>query len=74
MKIYRKSFVTGKTNCMDIDITPLQYRDWRIGGLIQDVMPHISAEEREFIINNTMKDHWIIQHKYVGGQKMLQLD
>ncbi len=43
---------------MDIDITPLQYRDWRLGALIQDVMPHISADEREFIISGTTKEDW----------------
>tara|TARA_R100000353_G_C6421805_1_gene173394 strand:+ start:129 stop:344 length:216 start_codon:yes stop_codon:yes gene_type:complete len=58
MKIYRKSFVTGRTNVMDIDITPIQYRDWRLGGLIQDVMPHISADEREFIISGLTKEDW----------------
>ena len=58
MKIYRKSFVTGRTNCMDIDITPIQYRDWRLGGLIQDVMPHISADEREFIFSGSTREDW----------------
>ena len=43
---------------MDIDITPLQYRDWRLGALIQDVMPHISADEREFIISGSTKEDW----------------
>ena len=58
MKIYRKSPITGKTNCMDIDITPNQYRSWNEGSLIQDVMPHISADEREFIISGSTKQDW----------------
>ena len=58
MKIYRSSPLTGRVNVMDIDISASQYRDWEQGGLIQDVMPHISADEREFIISGSTREDW----------------
>jgi len=42
---------------MDIDITLAQYVSWERGGiLIQNAMPNISLDEREFIISGCMPD------------------
>lgn len=51
MIIVRKSPVTGKMNYRDIDITFEQYDAWSNGELIQDAMPHLSVEDREFIVS-----------------------
>lgn len=51
MIIVRKSPVTGKMNYRNISITDKQYLDWESGEVIQDVMPDISPEDREFIIS-----------------------
>ena len=51
MIIVRKSPVTGKMNHRDIDITFEQYDAWANGELIQDAMPHLSVEDREFIVS-----------------------
>ena len=51
MIIVRKSPVTGKMNERDINITFDQYESWANGTLIQDAMPNITAEEREFIVS-----------------------
>ena len=50
MVIKRKSILSGKTSSMDLPITQLQYDLWRNGMLIQDVMPEIGVEQREFLI------------------------
>jgi len=50
MIIERKSILSGKTSSMDLPITQLQYDLWRNGMLIQDVMPEIGVEQREFLI------------------------
>tara|TARA_B110000285_G_scaffold114287_1_gene129615 strand:+ start:333 stop:539 length:207 start_codon:yes stop_codon:yes gene_type:complete len=50
MVIERKSILSGKTSSMDLPITQLQYDLWRNGMLIQDVMPEIGIEQREFLI------------------------
>ena len=49
MIINVKSILTGLSCSKDIDVTPLQISKWQLGGLIQDVMPNISAEDRDFI-------------------------
>lgn len=56
MIIVRKSPVTGKLNQRDIDITFEQYEAWSNGKLIQDAMPHLSVEDREFIVSGCTAD------------------
>ena len=58
MQIVRTSRISGNTNVMDIDITTDQFLSWINGSLIQDVMPDISADEREFIMTGTTPDEW----------------
>lgn len=58
MKITRESPVTGKLNTLDIDITLSQLLRWRKGELVQDVAPHLSAEEREFLISGATAEDW----------------
>lgn len=50
MIIERKSILSGKTSSMDLPITQLQYDLWKNGMLIQEVMPEIGVEQREFLI------------------------
>lgn len=59
MQIFRTSELTGNTNVMNIDITQEQLHDWIDGSLIQDVMPDISADEREFIMTGITPDEWL---------------
>lgn len=58
MIIEKKSPVTGKTNTMDLDVTPEQLQQWRAGALIQNVMPHLTPTEREFLISGYTEDDW----------------
>lgn len=60
MIIERKSIVSGKVNKMDIDIKPEQLFDFMNGksGLAQEAFPHLSADEREFIISGIHPDEW----------------
>ena len=51
MIIVRRSPVTGKMNHREIEITEEQYLSWENGTLIQDAMPHLSDDDREFIIS-----------------------
>ena len=51
MIIVRKSPVTGKINHRDIDITFDQYESWANGELIQEAMPDLCADDREFIVS-----------------------
>lgn len=58
MKIKRTSPITGITRTRDIDVTKEQLVRWEAGALIQDVMGHLSAADREFIITGITDDEW----------------
>ena len=56
MQITRTNPFTGKTNTREIDVTYNQLDRWQGGELIQVAMPHLSADDREFI--KTGIDNW----------------
>lgn len=58
MKITKYSVVSGKTNTRDIPCTQEQIDDWQSGTLIQNAMPNVSAEDREFLISGTTPEEW----------------
>jgi len=59
MLITRTSPFSGNTNSMEIEITIEQLRSWRQDGiLIQDAMPNLSADEREFIKTGITPEEW----------------
>ena len=66
MKIYRRSLMTGETNAMDLPVTLKQVKQWRGGGLIQDVFPDLTIEEREFIKTGITPTEWKQVDKYMG--------
>ncbi len=67
MKIKRTSQVTGITRTRDIDVTKEQLVRWESGALIQDVMGHLSAQDREFIITGITDDEW--QRAFTQAQR-----
>ena len=58
MKITKTSMISGKTNSMEIDVTFDQYQSWIDGENIQVAMPHLSADEREFIKTGITPQEW----------------
>ena len=58
MIFIRTSILSGITRTKEFDITEDQYDAWRKGALIQNVMPHLSDDEREFIMTGITKDEW----------------
>jgi len=58
MIIERNSPFSGKTNTMNIAVTQEQLDAWRSGTLIQHAMPHLSADEREFIMTGITPEEW----------------
>ena len=58
MKILRKSIFTGIECVRDIDVTKEQLEAWRSGTLIQNAMPNLTADEREFIMTGATPDEW----------------
>ena len=58
MNITRTSPLSGATRTLDLDVTQEQIDKWQAGAYIQDVMSHLSAEDREFIISGIVPMEW----------------
>jgi len=58
LKITRKSILTGIVRTREIDVTVEQVEAWKMGALIQDVMPHLPVSDREFIVNGITDVEW----------------
>ena len=43
---------------MEIPCTPKQLEEWHGGGLIQNVMPNLTPEEREFLMTGILPVDW----------------
>mgnify|MGYP003653009749 FL=1 len=64
MLIKRTSRISGKTTTMEINVTAEQILEWYEGALIQDAMPHLTPDEREFIKTGITPDEW---NNMLGG-------
>jgi len=58
MEIVRKSQFTGITRTRDIEVTNEQIDRWRNGELIQNAMPELSADDRDFIMTGLTPEDW----------------
>jgi len=55
-----KSALTGHVHVMEIQITPAQWKEWNSFNrrMVQDIFPHLTAEEREFLLTGITPDEW----------------
>lgn len=59
MQITRKSAITGIQRTMDIPVNPEHYVLWSEGyGNIEDLMPYLIDEHREFILSGITLKEW----------------
>ena len=58
MKVTMESKISGESNTLDLPITQDQIDRWIAGELIQDVMPELSASDREFLISGSTDKEW----------------
>ena len=49
---------TGIERTLDLPITEAQIAQWQAGGLIQNVMPQLTGDEREFIMTGVTAQEW----------------
>lgn len=57
--VTRVSIITQKEHTMEIAITKAQLKEIAISGrLIQNVVPHLTPEEREFLLNGITPEEW----------------
>jgi len=58
MLIEKVSMLTNKVHIREIDVTREQVENWQDGMLIQEAMPNLSIDDREFIQTGTTADEW----------------
>ena len=58
MIITRTSTLSGHISSMDIDVTLEQVASWEQGELVQNAMPNLSADDREFIMTGITPTEW----------------
>ena len=58
MQITRRNPFTGEHHSMDIAVTEQQLLNWQGGQMIQDAMPNLTADEREFIKTGILPHQW----------------
>lgn len=54
----RVSPVTGKENDRVIELDWGDYVKWQQGHLIQEVLPYVSADDREFLMTGILPEEW----------------
>ena len=58
MIVTRRNIFTGRERSLDLDITQEQLTRWNNGELIQNVFPHLSIDEREFLMTGIIGEEW----------------
>ena len=58
MIVRRPNIFTGKVRELELDITQEQVNRWASGELIQNVFPHLSVDDREFIMTGITGEEW----------------
>ena len=58
MRITRTSQLTGNTTHWNMPITQEQLDAWAEGVLIHEAMPHLTANQREFILTGITPSEW----------------
>lgn len=58
MQITRTSMFSGVTREREIDITEEQLARWTFGEYIQNVCPHLSHDDREFLMTGVTPEEW----------------
>lgn len=63
MKVSNVSQISGKTNTMELDVTIEQLERienrYTSRELIQNIVPHLSADEREFLMTGITPEEWV---------------
>jgi len=60
MQVTKTSIFTGITRTLEIDITEEQLSEIesKTGRLIQHIVPHLTPDEREFLLTGCAADEW----------------
>lgn len=59
MQVTKRSPLTGKMTTREVACTEIQLRRWRSGMTIQSAMPHLSMDDREFLMTGYTPEDWV---------------
>ena len=59
MKVSKVSLLTGKLNVMELNVTTEQLFEYQnTKKLVQNIFPHLTPGEREFLISGITPEEW----------------
>ena len=58
MLVRKTSLLTGVERVREMDVTQEQLQRWALGEKIQNVFPHLSVDDREFIMTGITGEEW----------------
>ena len=58
MKITKVSILSKIERSLDLDVTAEEIKAWKAGMLIQDAMPRLTTDEREFMMTGITAQEW----------------
>lgn len=58
MQITKTSIISGVTRTIELPITEEQLALWQDGACIQDAMPDLAPNLREFLITGIVAEEW----------------
>lgn len=58
MLITKTSMLSGETRSLDLNVNQDQIDLWEGGMVIQNAMPNLSIDEREFIMTGVTAEEW----------------
>lgn len=59
ISVTRKSLASGVVRTLELDISAEDLAKWEKGeGLIQNLFPNLTPDEREFIMTGVTKEEW----------------
>lgn len=50
--------VSGIINSMDLPVTAEQVKKWEAGGMVHEIFPELTADQREFLLTGIVGDEW----------------
>ena len=62
MKITKVSILSKIERSLELDVTDEEIKAWKAGMLIQDAMPRLNENEREFIMTGITAEEWEKQY------------
>ena len=58
IQVTRRSQITGKLHTRNVNVMQEEIDKWEAGALIQDAMPNVSADDREFLMTGITPEEW----------------